>query len=359
MKKIHFHFHCCTLFFLMHAVVSCNGQPGSPVSQTPSKTDAQIDEYVVDIFEDKKGRLWFGTLQEGAACYDGKALTYFSVKDGLCGNSVVSFAEDREGNLWFGTHSGLSRYDGTGFTNFTEKDGLCNDRVSNILVDKAGNIWVGTWNGVCRFNGIGFSNFPLPVPDIEAPNYQATSNWVTEIMEDSRGNIWFCRSGYGVCKYDGKAFTQFTIKDGLSSNCIQAIQEDRQGNIWFGSRVAEKDHPDRNKRTGKGGLDRYDGKGFTSNPDVAGLSKNDIYAIQEDRAGNIWIGANRVGVYRYDGKKFTLFNESNRPDVINNFGGIQSILEDKNGALWFGCSGGLFRLESNSLVNVTQNGPWH
>ena len=40
------------------------------------------------------------------------------------------------------------------------------------------------------------------------------------------------------------------------------------------------------------------------------------------------------------------------------FGGVQNILEDRNGNYWFGCSGGLFRLKENRIVNVTKQGPW-
>lgn len=356
--------HLCPLLFMLAFITACGGQSNpnvlesnNPELKATPKTGSQIDEYVVETFEDKKGNLWFGTIAKGVARYDGKSLAYFSTKDGLCGNTVASVAEDKAGNMWFGTHSGLSKYDGSTFTNFTRKEGLCNERVSNILFDRAGNLWVGTWNGVCRYNGATFSNFPLPIPDVAVPNYQATANWVTEIMEDKQGNIWFCRSGYGVCKYDGASFTQFTKKDGLASNCVQAIQEDQQGNIWFGSRVAEKDHPDANARTGDGGLSRYDGKTFIQYPGLEGLNKNDIYAIHEDKTGNIWIGANGLGVYRYDGKSFHLYKGTDRMDLTYNFG-VQSILGDKNGTLWFGFSGGLFRLNGSSIVNVTEDGPW-
>ncbi len=37
---------------------------------------------------------------------------------------------------------------------------------------------------------------------------------------------------------------------------------------------------------------------------------------------------------------------------------VQEIFEDKDGVLWLGCSGGLFRFDGKSFVNVTQNGPW-
>ena len=354
---------------------SCNSQSKTDLQKTKTdiagdqqskSADSQIAEYVVEIFEDSKGNLWFGTIPKGAARYgarlpdgQGKTLTYFSTKDGLIGNVVTSFAEDKDGNLWIGTHSGLSKYDGKTFTNFTDKDGLVNNRVSELLIDKSGNIWVGTWEGVSRLNGTTFSNFPIPKPEVTILPYQSIINMITEIIEDKHGNIWFSRDGYGVCKYDGKSFTHYTKKDGLASNNVQAIHQDSHGNLWFGSRVAEKDNPDANGRTGDGGLSKFDGKTFTRFDNIKGLSKNETYAITEDKNGNIWIGANGLGAYRYDGKDFTLFSETDRKDLMPFGYGIQDILADKKGNLWFGLSAGLFRLKGDSIINVTQNGPWN
>jgi ligand-binding sensor domain-containing protein len=358
MKNLRFLPLVAALLFLLTFLTSCSGQSSSLARENrevqagaAAKTDAQIAEYVVEVFEDKNGNLWFGTMNYGAARYDGRTLTYLSTKHGLCDDVVVSIAEDQAGNLWFGTHNGASRYDGKTFTNFGRLEGL-HGAGCTILVDRNGTVWAGTNHGAFRFNGTSFSKFDIPNPVIENPSYKWEAGKVWSLIEDRNGNIWFGRDGFGACRYDGASFTHFTRKDGLISNNVSRIVEDRQGNIWFGCLTS--DFPQYIK---EGGLCRYDGQAFTKFPEQEGLVENDIYTIYEDKAGNIWIGATRLGAYRYDGKRFTLFKETDRKDLTVNFG-VQAMLEDKEGTLWFGFSGGLFRFDGRSFVNVTQRGPW-
>lgn len=327
---------------------SCEGQQAGPKSPQPAPADSsQIGEYVVELFEDRQGNLWFGTMSEGAARFDGKTLDYFSTETGLCGNTVASIAADRAGNLWFGTHSGASRFNGTWFTTFGSAEGL-HGAGCNFLVDRHGEVWAGTNDGVFRFDGAGFSEFKLPLPPVENPSYKWVAGKVWSLMEDSKGNLWFGRDGYGACRYDGSSFTHFTKEDGLCSNNVSSILEDNRGNIWFAS--LSSDWP---AYAGEGGLSRFDGHTFTRFPDWEGLDGNDIYTLYEDKKGNVWIGATGVGAYRFDGTGFTRFSKTDREDLTANFG-IQSILEDRNGTLWFGFSGGLFRFDGASFVNVTQ-----
>ena len=175
---------------------------------------------------------------------------------------------------------------------------------------------------------------------------------VWDLFEDSKGNIWIGRDGYGACKYDGGSFTHFTKKDGLCSSNVASIAEDAQGNIWFGSITS--DFPEYIQ---EGGVSRYDGKTFMQFPEVRGLTANDIYNLYSDRAGNIWIGAIGVGAYRYNGTTFTLFDKTDRPDLTKYFA-VQAFVENRHGTLWFGFSGGLFRFSANSFVNVMRGGPW-
>ena len=59
------------------------------------------------------------------------------------------------------------------------------------------------------------------------------------------------------------------------------------------------------------------------------------------------------GVYRYNGKQFTLFDE--KQGFTNNC--VQSIFEDSNGNMWFGFSGGLFRFNGMEFRNIRKNDP--
>jgi ligand-binding sensor domain-containing protein len=45
----------------------------------------------------------------------------------------------------------------------------------------------------------------------------------------------FTAEGFGVYRYDGKRFQQFTTEDGLTSNVTLSILEDHKGQLWFGS----------------------------------------------------------------------------------------------------------------------------
>lgn len=351
MKKTFLFTSVYPFFFLLTFIAACKGQPTNIESTALSTKGEQLAEYVVEVNEDSKGNLWFGTMAKGAARYDGKKLTYFSKENGLIDNTVASIVEDHAGNIWFGTHNGASKYDGKTFTNYGEAAGL-HGMGCYILVTRNGDIWAGTNHGVFRFDGTSFHPFELPVPVIENPSHKWETGKIWSLIEDRQGNLWFGRDGYGACKYDGTSFIHFTKKDGLCSNNVSQIVEDLEGNIWFGS--LSSDFP---TYKNEGGLSRYDGSTFSKFPEMEGLTESDIYTIYVDKSGNIWIGAIGVGLYRYDGEQFTLFNETDRMDLTKNFA-LQGIVEDRKGTLWLGFSGGLFRFTDAAILNVTQEGPW-
>ncbi len=350
-----------TLLVLLISIGYCCSCSSPKVPSTQSQTpvvaldsSAQISEYIVSAFEDNKGNLWFGTMSDGAARYDGKSLTYISNDNGLVNNTVTSVIQDTAGNYWFGTHAGASRYDGKSYESFGVKEGL-HGGACKFLFDKKGTLWAATYDGVFTFNGSDFIETKLPTPDplkFNSDSYNIRPGAVWCIMMDSKGNIWFGRDTYGACKYDGKMYTHYTTDEGLCSNNVSRIEEDKQGNIWFG--CLGSDFP---VATNDGGVCRLDADGskIIQFPETAGLTQNSIYGIYCDKSGNVWISAGGVGVYRYVNNTFTLFKDTDRPDLIRKFY-VQSFLEDSKGTLWFGFSGGLFRFDGKMFVNVTRGG---
>ena len=360
-------------FFLGGTVVlfACQAQ----VTTTPNKAaqadsadaiaavgdTAQLSAYIVAAFEDSKGNLWFGTVGDGVIRYSprpsvilGERLTYFTTEDGLADMVSSSIVEDKQGHIWIGSHDGATRYDGTTFTAFKTEQGLHGPGCV-LLVDRNGTLWAGTNDGAFQYDGKQFHPFDIPIPSIKEPSHKWVKGKVWEIIEDSKGNIWFGRDGYGATRFDGRNFIHFTKEDGLCSNNVASITEDVDGNLWFG--CITSDFPP----IQEGGAARYDGKAFTRFPEVKGLTGTDVYTVYAMRSGHVWIGSVGLGAYRYtppsllrtDRLPFTLFDETERPELIQNFG-VQSILEDRQGTLWFGFSGGLFRFNGMLFENISR-----
>jgi signal transduction histidine kinase len=53
-----------------------------------------------------------------------------------------------------------------------------------------------------------------------------------EVFQDSKGFLWFGTDN-GVCRFDGKEFEVFNVKDGLSYPVVFGFSEDHLGRIWF------------------------------------------------------------------------------------------------------------------------------
>lgn len=153
-------------------------------------------------------------------------------------------------------------------------------------------------------------------------------------LQDKKGNLWFGTTAEGVYCYDGKTFTQFTVKNGLNSNGVCSILEDKSGNIWFGT---------------IDGICRYDGENiipipipFSIRPVISDnyysnqSTKNTVWSMLQDKSGKIWFGTGD-GVYCYNGLNFTRFLDND--GVINkdslHLKMIDYMLEDKKGNIWF------------------------
>lgn len=286
--------------------------------------DGLCNNDIGPIIQDKSGNILFGT-KRGICKYDGKKFIHIPETDLL---SITCLFEDRDGNLWFGVFDrGVYRYDGTNLTNFLYKyeHTFYGDKhekfISDIIQDKNGNIWFSSWNGggVWKYDGKNFKNF-LPSLDYYKTNqdnrsnntqnssniipnnnsFNQTQEYISDDMifsmtEDHLGNIWFATRNHGVCRFDGKIFTNYGTKDGFISSNAYAILEDQKGNLWI---TTEDD-----------GVWCYDGKTFKNFNEKDGLLNYPVMNVLEDKEGNLWFGTKWFGLSRFDGKTFTTFSQ--------------------------------------------------
>lgn len=174
-------------------------------------------------------------------------------------------------------------------------------------------------------------------------------------IEDSDGNLWFGSIGEGLFKYDGKLLVHFGMEQGLNSNSIYSILQDKTGIVWVGT----------NK-----GLNRFKENKFISIPivlsnnipayfnnsnNISTPTENTVWCMMQDKNGTIWFGTDD-GVYCYDGKAFSRFLENQfliNEDSLE-LKGIFSILEAKNGNIWFAeCAGeGVSSFDGKTLSTI-------
>lgn len=125
-----------------------------------------------------------------------------------------------------------------------------------------------------------------------------------------------------------KAITQYRhdvwrVEEGLPQNTIPAIAQTADGYIWFGTEL---------------GLVRFDGLRFTvfDKANTPQLKTNTIYALLADRRGGLWIGTTGGGLTWLHKGAFQ--NYTAKDGLAGD--AVLTIHEDRAGALWVGTNGG-------------------
>jgi len=120
-------------------------------------------------------------------------------------------------------------------------------------------------------------------------------------------------------------FTSLGTRDGLVSNSVNAILKDRYGWMWFAT---------------SDGLNRFDGSNFTvyrhKTGDPTSLRANEILALHEDAAGNLWVGTSGGALSLYDRKKDAFINYplSGGGSFFLPSAVVRSVVSDYEGKIW-------------------------
>lgn len=284
------------------------GLANHEMKNTFTRKDGLANEYIFAIFVDSQGYKWFGTNAGGVSRYrDGQWDVYFPMH-GLADYWIYSFAEQKNGPLWIGTWAGVNSVDlqTQKFTTYVKE--LINEWVYAIDIDSHDTVWFGTEGGITHFDGKNWRHWThadgLGAANVEehpaSPNTGLGTrsrhdlsvllqgeetynpNYVFALVVDRNDHVWAGTWGGGVGRYDGKAWRNYTVKDGLAGNIVYSVLEDNDGVMWFGTNR---------------GLSRFDGNSWFTYNHSNGLLEDNVYAIATTSNGEIWVGTKR-GVSR-------------------------------------------------------------
>lgn len=195
---------------------------------------------VWSITDDSEGRIWAGCQAGFITRFypDGSFLDTLRPKE-MHNSTIRSIIKDKTGNIYFGLHNGtISKWSARENKfydyNFGKNYSIKKSPVSNLFMDTHNKLWTCTGNGFFRFDLIKMVYVDSFFSDKKRKN-SLKNNRPTAVQQlnDSTLMIGYLNGGGGYFNMNSKEFTSWDLNDDISSNTVTAIKEDEKGNIWF------------------------------------------------------------------------------------------------------------------------------
>jgi ligand-binding sensor domain-containing protein len=326
---------------------------------------------------------------------------HITIEDGLAGNDVRSIIQDGKGFMWFATDNGLQKYDGHSFTNYhhnpLDSQSISSDNQFSLFQDRQKYIWSVSFI-------LGFNRFdPTSNHSVEINNYnqQGLNDLflAEKICMDKTGNLWLISSG-SFARYNNQTGKLLSFKDvipaGLNPSFTDGLYDSVSNQLWIADNnngicvfdlnknvfYSAYNNPENlpilntvcrsgiifmdKKRNiwlygcggslGKYNISTHHIEYYNLFPSSKGLiRKNETFiftektkpfitAFSEDNHGDIWMGAQDLGLIRYVSQKdsFVLIPTNlSSPNGLFLNSMIHCIFSDRDGNLWIGTDKGI------------------
>jgi signal transduction histidine kinase/ligand-binding sensor domain-containing protein len=304
------------------------------------------------LLEDRTGRLWAASdgglyaLDDARARFDAVDLGVSDARE----RALNTLAEDAEGSLWIGGTEALLRRLPDGRV-VRYRLGRPRELVRALLVDRDGRIWLGhRSSGLLVFRpepaaeasrtasrvimeraggSDAAGEVELPVAAGEArwlgARHGAMDGPVYELLQSSEGHVWVAGQD-GLSRFDGRRFHRYPASADLPGDVV-ALAEDRDGNLWIGGPSASL---------------QMVRDGFVFVDDASGPGRDEVRALYESEAGELFAVSGDWRLSRFDGRRVT----SAQPRVPRPQMGWmgQAAFLDRDGRWWILSPAGVGRL---------------
>jgi signal transduction histidine kinase/ligand-binding sensor domain-containing protein len=313
--------------------------------------DFHCDPRSFFLVEDHNKALWLPAKANSLHRFKNGEFQFVPIPHSGREDFVLCVYPDREGNLWIGTESsGLQRWQPRKIFTYTTRDSLPHDNTWTVCEGGDGSVWIGTDGGFSQFKNGRFTNF--------TEQEGLTKNTVRSLAVDRTGTVWIGTGDRLNALRDGKLF-QPAFPYLPERTKIRVVLAGRDDTLWMGNLE---------------GLHRHQNGQWTSFTVTNGLANQDVRALLEDHAGNLWLGtagggAQRFGVPPSGGSSNHNGNDSvGAPDrlkpglqtftTFSTTNGLSSdsawaLHEDSDGVIWIGTENGLNRLQNGRIRAYT------
>lgn len=327
------------------------------------------------MMKDQEGNIWLAS-KAGVFRTKGDAVEHLVDLDPLRDINVLAVAVDGSGSIWFSTSEGL-------FVRSTKTDGAPvvarkllhtaykNAPVISLYADDQDHVWAGLYGGgllridtrtdrIKHFNeeirngnilGItgkgntvwvatlgGGTSIQFSNNEYIIKNYSTaeglSSDFIYQVLIDSRKRTWFATDGKGVSMLDENGFHRYD--EGLPSKVVYSIAEDAFGDIW----VSSQDH----------GVLKFDGEKFVQVPELR-LRDNSVQLLFADRQGHL-IAMHNFGIDVFEIRKKRMRFWGEESGIRDKHPNLNAVSVDRLGQFYIGTTKGIIKF---SLRNDQQS----
>ena len=315
---------------------------------------------VSSIVQDREGIVWFGLLGHGIR----KWLGYgdwedWTTQQGLQSDEIWAIQRDSRGRLWVGDEHGLSIQEpgSSTFKHWSEKGVDPPSRCFSLERSKDGFLWAATYEGkLVQIDEATLHGWQLPLPQVSHVFVDSSDRvWasakqglfvneqrggpakfhlsdgdfsgnrkIQDMTQDSTGRIWAISEEF-LFRFDAPHWTQVDISAAKLGHHLEDLAIDKSGTLWLNGLGGGAAH-----------FSLRNGKitGFA----MPHLSSNEVVFLRIDSRGWVWFGEDH-GVEFFDGRSWQRYNAGD--GLIWDDCDSHGFLEDSDGSVWIGTSGGL------------------
>ncbi len=194
------------------------------------------------IYEDARGWLWIGTVQDGFASFDPtsgalKRYRHDPVDPRSLSNDRVErngILETADGSLWILTRGALNRFDRSSQVferYFTER--TAGSRITGISEERDGHLWIGWFNGGL----VHFDPASGEVEEVDTRNAGLPGSAIRSMILDDLGNLWVMTEKT-LARFDVVNQHFYSYEPRRSTSFVapgQGVYKDDDGELFFGA----------------------------------------------------------------------------------------------------------------------------